>query len=42
MAVIVTSEPEGIDAAAERVTSNGGDQANDPQGAMFALVVPRR
>ena len=42
MAVIVTSEPEGIDAAAERVTSNGGDQAKDPQGAIFALAAPRR
>lgn len=48
---------DGIDAAAERVTSNGGQvlmgphevpggswiiQAKDPQGAMFALVAPRR
>jgi predicted enzyme related to lactoylglutathione lyase len=48
---------DAIDAAAERVTSNGGEilmgphevpggswivQAKDPQGAMFALVAPRR
>jgi predicted enzyme related to lactoylglutathione lyase len=48
---------DAIDAAAERVTANGGQvlmgphevpggswiiQAQDPQGAMFALVAPRR
>jgi predicted enzyme related to lactoylglutathione lyase len=48
---------DAIDAAAERVTANGGQvlmgphevpggswiiQGQDPQGAMFALVAPRR